>query len=299
VPAFTLPDLAGNPVRLEDFRGQRVLLVHWSPNCGFCDRIAEELGELDAALRAHKVRIVLLANGDGDRNRQLAEQHALTLPILLLAGGAPVAREVFENQGTPVAYLLDADGKVAAPLAIGADRVPALARQLLEEGGAKQRFGTRSLHGSHILRDGLSAGTQAPDFTLPDVAGRGDVALDAYRGRKVLLVFSDPDCGPCQDLAPRLAELHRAHEGNGLAVIMVGRGDVEANRRKVEEHGFGFPVVAQRKWELSRAYGIFATPVGFLIDERGVIARDVAKGANAILELVPGAGVAGRGGGDA
>jgi len=41
----------------------------------------------------------------------------------------------------------------------------------------------------------------------------------------------------------------------------------------------------QRKWELSKQYGIFATPVAFLIDEEGIIARDVATGVDAILEL--------------
>ena len=66
---------------------------------------------------------------------------------------------------------------------------------------------------------------------------------------------------------------------------MVGRGDVEENRRKAQEHGLEFPVVLQKKWELSRRYGIFATPVGFLVSEDGVIKKDVAIGSEAILEL--------------
>lgn len=41
----------------------------------------------------------------------------------------------------------------------------------------------------------------------------------------------------------------------------------------------------QRRWEVSRKYGIFATPVAFLIDEEGVIADDVAKGTEEILAL--------------
>jgi hypothetical protein len=45
--------------------------------------------------------------------------------------------------------------------------------------------------------------------------------------------------------------------------------------------------VLQERWKLSQEYGIFATPVAFLIDERGVIARDVAKGIDAIRALVP------------
>ena len=34
-PSFALADLEGNMVRLEDFRGRRVLLLSCDPNCGF------------------------------------------------------------------------------------------------------------------------------------------------------------------------------------------------------------------------------------------------------------------------
>jgi hypothetical protein len=37
VPSFCLPDLAARNVTLEDFRGRRVLLVHWNFDCGFCE----------------------------------------------------------------------------------------------------------------------------------------------------------------------------------------------------------------------------------------------------------------------
>jgi carotenoid cleavage dioxygenase-like enzyme len=66
---------------------------------------------------------------------------------------------------------------------------------------------------------------------------------------------------------------------------MVGRGDVEENRRKAQEHGLEFPVVLQQKWELSRRYGIFATPVAFLVGEDGIIKHDVALGPEAILAM--------------
>jgi peroxiredoxin len=59
---------------------------------------------------------------------------------------------------------------------------------------------------------------------------------------------------------------------------MVSRGAVEANREKVREHGLTFPVLLQRRWEASRAYGMFATPIAYLIDERGIIIADVAYG---------------------
>jgi len=44
-------------------------------------------------------------------------------------------------------------------------------------------------------------------------------------------------------------------------------------------------MVLQKQWELSRKYGIFATPVGFLIGADGVIERNVARGTTEILAL--------------
>jgi peroxiredoxin len=117
------------------------------------------------------------------------------------------------------------------------------------------------------------------------------VSLEDYRGRPLLLVFSDPSCGPCNMLAPELARLHRRH-GGALAVVMISRGDPDANRAKAEEHGFEFPVLIQPGWRISKEYGIFATPVAFLIDAEGTIARDVARGAPEILQLARAAAAA-------
>jgi hypothetical protein len=99
----------------------------------------------------------------------------------------------------------------------------------------------------------------------------------------VLLIFSDVHCGPCEHLAPQLARLQRNAGKNGTQVIVVGRGDAEENRLKPLEYGWNFPVVVQKQWEISRQYGIFATPVAFLIDEEGRIAKPVARGPEEIL----------------
>jgi len=108
--------------------------------------------------------------------------------------------------------------------------------------------------------------------------------LEEYRGRRLLLVFSDPDCGPCMELAPALEEFHRGD--SGVQVLMISRRDVEANRRKVAELGLTFPVVLQRHWEISLLYGMFATPIVYLIDEQGVLATDVVVGAQPIRDLM-------------
>lgn len=144
-------------------------------------------------------------------------------------------------------------------------------------------FGDRSLARSRINRDGLTPGTSAPDFTLPTLDERA-LTLGHYRGRRILLVFSDPECGPCSALAPRLQALSQTIED--VQVVMVSRGDLAANRKKVDEHGLRFPVVLQKHWEISRAYGKFVTPMAYLIDEQGVIAAPVAAGPDPILTLL-------------
>jgi peroxiredoxin len=143
--------------------------------------------------------------------------------------------------------------------------------------------GNRPLADSRINRSGLSRGAVAPPFRLPTPAG-GEVALEAYRGRRLLLVFSDPKCGPCRELMPELEALHQRTPD--IEVLVISRGNVEAVKAEFAEHPASFPVAVQKRWEISRRYAMFATPVGYLIDEAGVIASDVSSGAEAILVLL-------------
>ncbi|HEX5414271.1 MAG TPA: hypothetical protein VFZ25_01310, partial [Chloroflexota bacterium] len=71
--------------------------------------------------------------------------------------------------------------------------------------------------------------------------------------------------------------------------VMVSRGDLAANQAKADEHGLTFPIAMQRHWEVSRAYAMFKTPIGYLVDPNGVIAEDVAVGGDAVLALARGA----------
>jgi peroxiredoxin len=282
-PAFRFPDLAGRAVELKDFEGKQVLLVHWSADCGFCTAIAKDLALLEDAFAKAKTELILLTLDEASTKGKPAQRLGLKSPILLAKDGSE-ALEFFNDFGTPAAYLLDEQGRVALPLVVGSDGILSLARQVAAGAERKRLPGQRALSESRIERRGLKAGTRAPVFSLPDLSGR-TVSLGDYRGRKLLLVFTDPHCEPCDTIAPELARLHRQHQANGLALVIISRGDAEENRKKAELNGFDFPVVLQTKRELSKKYGIFATPVAFLINEEGVLARDVAIGADATLEL--------------
>ncbi|MDQ3871022.1 MAG: peroxiredoxin family protein [Chloroflexota bacterium] len=289
-PDFRLPTSTGESIGLEDYRGRRLLLVSWGQNCGFCKMIAPDLAKRQDRLRKKNTELVIAGYDDPETNRRLREEHGLSVPILQQTVDDRL--EPFREVGTPAAYLLDEAGRVAAPLALGAQEVPALAREAAGRGRRLRR--QKEVSESRIERNGLRAGTAAPGFTLPSVNG-GRVSLEQYRGRRALLVFSDPQCGPCDELAAELSGVHRELADDDVALVMVSRGDADENRRKCEQYGFQFPVAVQRGWQVSKKYGIFATPVAFLIDEEGVTVEDVAIGAEAILALAQRAAGAGKG----
>jgi peroxiredoxin len=280
VPSFRLPDLTGSEVTLEDLTGRRLLLVHWDPQCSFCGQIATELGGLRRDLGPRRTDLVLLSYRDAEANSSLARQSNLDCQILLQREGEPV--EAFAGLGTPAAYLVDEKGRVAKPLALGSEQVLALARAAAGHQARSDSSG--SLARSRIEREGLPAGTPAPSFRLRDLDGQ-EISLEQYRGRRVLLVFSDPECGPCDAVAADLARFDRERRADDVDLLMVSRGDPDENRRKAIERGMEFPVLIQPGWRVSKQYGIFATPVAFLVDERGLIARDVARGGPEILRL--------------
>ena len=125
IPPFKLPDAEGQEVGIADLRGRQVLLVNWSPRCGFCTRIAPDLAALQPDLRERGVDLVFITLGDAEENAPMLEENGL-YPRLLL--GDLGETEVFAGVGTPAAYLVDAEGHAASELTVGADKVPDLAR---------------------------------------------------------------------------------------------------------------------------------------------------------------------------
>jgi peroxiredoxin len=80
-----------------------------------------------------------------------------------------------------------------------------------------------------------------------------------------------------------LQELHL--ERPDLQVLVISRRDAEATSAKAAALGLSFPMVMQQQWEISKEYGMFATPIGYLIDEQGIVVNAVAVGVEPILAL--------------
>src|SRR5215217_9207929 len=86
-----------------------------------------------------------------------------------------------------------------------------------------------------LSEPGLPIGTPAPAFALPGLYGE-ILTLDSLCavGKPVLLVFSEPTCGPCTTLLPDLGRWQRAE---AFTVAIISEGTAEANRATSREHG--------------------------------------------------------------
>src|SRR5262249_26052326 len=84
---------------------------------------------------------------------------------------------------------------------------------------------------------GLPIGQPAPRFTMSGLYGE-TVTLESLTAadKPILLLFTDPNCGPCNALLPQIASWQHEH-ADALSIAVLTRGSAEDNRAKVREHG--------------------------------------------------------------
>ncbi len=124
VPLFTRPDLTGQPLGLADFQGSLTLVLFWNPRCGYCHRMLGDLRMLETTLQQTQAKLVLISSGSVEENQRM-ELHS---PILIDNDFA--LGSAFGAGGTPSAVLMDAQGRIASELAVGATAVLELGERL-------------------------------------------------------------------------------------------------------------------------------------------------------------------------
>jgi peroxiredoxin len=110
-PDFTLKSLEGTNLRLEEYRGQVVLINFWASWCGPC---RQEMPLLD---RLHQRYLdtgfaVLGVNVEGEEApaRELIDKIPVTFPVLIDEGQA--VSELYRLEAMPSTVVVDRDGVV-------------------------------------------------------------------------------------------------------------------------------------------------------------------------------------------
>ena len=110
-PQLALTDLQGNPVSIEDYRGQVILVNNWATWCPPC---ITEMPELQAFYTAHAavgfVVIGIEAGEPADQVAAFVQEYGISFPVWLDPHG--MALEIFQNWNLPSSYVIDRDGIV-------------------------------------------------------------------------------------------------------------------------------------------------------------------------------------------
>lgn len=110
-PPFTLPDLEGKPVSLEQFHGRPVLLNFWATWCEPCKK---EMPEIQSAYDTHRADgFVVLAIDFGETPEAAAKfvrKMGLTFPVLI--DRKVTVASTYGIVSLPVTFLVDREGVI-------------------------------------------------------------------------------------------------------------------------------------------------------------------------------------------
>lgn len=132
---------------------------------------------------------------------------------------------------------------------------------------------------------GLPPETPAPHFEIESYDG-GKRSLNQLlgSGKPLLLLFTNPKCGPCVTLFQEIKDWQELH-GEQLTIALISRGSVKDNFVSVAKNGLG-EVLLQEKGEVAQLYGAGATPTAVVVNTEGKIASYLAEGAGEIRKLL-------------
>jgi peroxiredoxin Q/BCP len=103
----------------------------------------------------------------------------------------------------------------------------------------------------------LAQGDAAPDFTLPDQHAE-PVSLAGLRGKTVVLYFyPKASTSGCTVQACGVRDHRADYERAGAVVLGVSPDPVKAIAKFDDEHGLGFPLLADEDHAVAEAYGVW------------------------------------------
>jgi thioredoxin-dependent peroxiredoxin len=146
----------------------------------------------------------------------------------------------------------------------------------------------------------ISAGIQAPDFTLQDETGTPR-SLSDYRGKSVVLYFyPKDDTSGCTKEACSFRDDYSAYEGSGVVILGVSPDSPKSHAKFKSKYGLPFTLLADVDHKVCEMYGVWGRKkymgreydgvlrTTYLIDPQGLIIQVIegVKPANHSQEII-------------
>ena len=163
--------------------------------------------------------------------------------------------------------------------------------------------GVAALLGSRLgndpaLVDSPLIGRPAPDVTLPELEGAGELSLTEMRGSVVVVNFWASWCVPCRNEQPVLVAANDAYRDSGVVFVGISFQDqTSAAVAFLDElgRGTGYGYVTDPGSRAAVEFGVYGVPETYFIDRTGtIVAKITGETDSALLAEVLDAILAGR-----
>ena len=311
---FHVTDLNGEPLSLEQYRGQVVLLDFWATWCPPC---IAEIPNVKRTYEKYKDQKFQIVGISLDRAREPLEAYIQKESLTWLHYWDNIGKigNLYKVQAIPSTFLIDGEGVIRKTNLRGHALEHAVA-ELVKENltkpadtaaeTSKEESPSEVIPATKLVKPNTVSekdeavkpvrsnpsewvGKPAPDFQVTDLTGKA-LSLKDYRGQVVLLDFWATWCGPCIAEMPKLKKTYETYKDQNFQIIGISLDrSMEPLEAYIEKEELAWIHYWDENRELRTLYGVWGIPSAFLVDAEGIIRKASLGGFDvetAVAELV-------------
>ncbi|MBN1651931.1 MAG: thioredoxin-dependent thiol peroxidase [Bacteroidales bacterium] len=132
----------------------------------------------------------------------------------------------------------------------------------------------------------LKVGSQSPDFVAVD-QNENLIQLSDFKGKKLILYFYPKASTPgCTAEACDFRDHYQSLTKKGFSVVGVSADSVKRQKNFAEKNGLTFPLLADEKLEIIKAFGCWGPKKLYGREYEGIYRKTFLIDENGIIELI-------------